>query len=156
MPCGQWLMVMCVSCCSAKDGLVKLWDLDTQHCFQTIVSHHKEVWSLELVGGVSQGGGVVSLPRLVTATGDNKVRVFQLSLLAAGVGEEAAEQVIHPHSKQQICASRVHSPPPPTHCPVHVSMHSLVLTHRSMLPWQPTLEQSTSCGMSCACMFVDM
>lgn len=23
---------------------MKLWDLDTQHCFQTVVGHRSEVW----------------------------------------------------------------------------------------------------------------
>jgi len=27
---------------------VKLWDLSTQHCVQTIVAHRAEVWSLDL------------------------------------------------------------------------------------------------------------
>ena len=89
---------------SSKDGLVKLWDLDTQHCFQTIVSHHKEVWSLELVGGPSLGEGVVSLPRLVTASGDNRVRLFRLSVDNPGgddVGslDQVGDDIImHSHS----------------------------------------------------------
>ncbi len=57
---------------------MKLWDLDTQHCFHTIVSHHREVWSIELVGGAS-GGMASSLPRLVTASGDSELRVFKLA-----------------------------------------------------------------------------
>ena len=28
---------------SSKDTFVKLWDLDTQHCFHTIVGHRSEV-----------------------------------------------------------------------------------------------------------------
>jgi U3 small nucleolar RNA-associated protein 12 len=31
---------------SSKDTFVKLWDLSTQHCVQTIVAHRAEVWSL--------------------------------------------------------------------------------------------------------------
>ncbi len=65
--------------CSSKDSLVKLWDMDTQHCFHTVVSHHREVWSLQLVGGGVSLEGVVSLPRLVTASGDSKMRLFRLS-----------------------------------------------------------------------------
>lgn len=33
---------------SSKDTLVKLWDLSTQHCVQTIVAHPSEVWSLDV------------------------------------------------------------------------------------------------------------
>ena len=29
--------------CSSKDTFVKLWDLDTYHCFQTVVGHKSEV-----------------------------------------------------------------------------------------------------------------
>lgn len=68
---------------SSKDGLLKLWDLHTQHCFQTLVSHHREVWSFEIVGGVSAGEGVASNhsgARLITSSGDTGFKVFQLSL----------------------------------------------------------------------------
>ena len=27
---------------------MKLWDLSTQHCIQTVVAHRSEVWSMEL------------------------------------------------------------------------------------------------------------
>jgi U3 small nucleolar RNA-associated protein 12 len=32
----------------SKDTLLKLWDLSTQHCIQTIVAHRMEVWSMDL------------------------------------------------------------------------------------------------------------
>lgn len=66
------------SSCSSKDGLVKLWDLDTQHCFQTLVSHRKEVWSIETVGGVSGDDGMTSA-RLVVASGDAELKVYKFS-----------------------------------------------------------------------------
>lgn len=31
---------------SSKDTFVKLWDLSTQHCIQTVVAHRTDVWSL--------------------------------------------------------------------------------------------------------------
>jgi len=31
--------------CSSKDSTVKLWDLDSQHCFKTLVGHSREVGS---------------------------------------------------------------------------------------------------------------
>jgi U3 small nucleolar RNA-associated protein 12 len=31
---------------SAKDTFIKLWDLSTQHCVQTVVAHRAEVWTL--------------------------------------------------------------------------------------------------------------
>ncbi|KAF8268249.1 WD-repeat-containing protein [Lactarius quietus] len=40
---ASWLLVS-----SSKDTFVKLWDLSTQHCVQTVVAHRAEVWSLNL------------------------------------------------------------------------------------------------------------
>lgn len=38
------LIQVCVSvACSSKDSFVKWWDLDTQHCFKTVVGHRSEV-----------------------------------------------------------------------------------------------------------------
>lgn len=39
-------------CSSGKDTLVKWWDLDTQHCFKTLVGHRTEVKRMcgELLG----------------------------------------------------------------------------------------------------------
>lgn len=61
--------------------MVKLWDLHTQHCFQTLVSHHREVWSFEVVGGA--GEGAAGLPWLVVASGDPELKVYQLTELGA-------------------------------------------------------------------------
>lgn len=33
---------------SSKDGIVKVYDVETQHCVQTIVGHRAEVWAMEL------------------------------------------------------------------------------------------------------------
>lgn len=50
--------------------MLKLWDLETQHCFQTLVGHRSEVWSLELIRGET---------RLLTASGQlGSVKVFNL------------------------------------------------------------------------------
>lgn len=38
------LIQVCVSVArSSKDSFVKWWDLDTQHCFKTVVGHRSEV-----------------------------------------------------------------------------------------------------------------
>ena len=39
----SWLLIS-----SSKDTFLKLWDLSTQHCVQTVVAHRAEVWSLGL------------------------------------------------------------------------------------------------------------
>lgn len=33
---------------ASKDSFVKIWDLKTQHCVQTLVGHRNEVWSLDV------------------------------------------------------------------------------------------------------------
>lgn len=39
----SWLLIS-----SSKDTFLKLWDLSTQHCVQTVVAHRVEVWSFGL------------------------------------------------------------------------------------------------------------
>ena len=53
---------------------MKLWDVETQHCFQTIVGHRSEVWSLEIMKGET---------RLLTAAGEGgTIKMFNLQLPA--------------------------------------------------------------------------
>jgi len=35
---------------TSKDTLAKLWELETQHCVQTLVGHRSEIWSLAVTG----------------------------------------------------------------------------------------------------------
>lgn len=72
---------------SSKDGLVKLWDLDTQHCFQTLVSHDREVWSFAVVGEGREEG--VDIGRLVVTSGNTQPKVYQLTR------EELAESKVN-------------------------------------------------------------
>ena len=51
--------------------LVKFWDLDTRHCFKTLVSHRSEVNDLILLNEDE---------RLITGCHDNELRVFELKL----------------------------------------------------------------------------
>ena len=46
---GSLLMVFYLH--SSKDTFVKLWDLDTYHCFQTVVGHKSEVLCFCMCGG---------------------------------------------------------------------------------------------------------
>ena len=52
----------------SKDTFVKFWDLDTQHCFKTLVVHRTEVWDFVLVHDT----------RLITGSVDAELRVFKL------------------------------------------------------------------------------
>lgn len=54
---------------SSKDSFMKIWDLETQHCVQTIVTHRNEVWSFDIDDDET---------RLVTGASDDKIRVWSL------------------------------------------------------------------------------
>ena len=54
---------------SSTDTLIKLWDLDTQHCFQTLVGHRSEVWGAGLLKEESW---------LVTVSSDKEMRIFEI------------------------------------------------------------------------------
>ena len=32
----------------SKDTLIKLWDLTTQHCIETLIGHRSEIWGLDV------------------------------------------------------------------------------------------------------------
>ena len=55
---------------SSKDSHLRVWDLTTQHCVQTVVGHRCEVWSLD-VDPTGQ--------RLVTGAADAHLRIFRIS-----------------------------------------------------------------------------
>ncbi|NWX86563.1 WDR3 protein, partial [Nothoprocta ornata] len=57
---------------SGKDTLVKWWDLDTHHCFKTLVGHRTEVWGLALVSEEK---------RLITGTADSELRVWDITYI---------------------------------------------------------------------------
>ena len=48
MPSTSRVINACFIITSSKDTFVKLWDLSTQHCIQTIVAHRAEVWTLDI------------------------------------------------------------------------------------------------------------
>ncbi|KAK2557967.1 WD repeat-containing protein 3 [Acropora cervicornis] len=55
---------------SSKDSFVKFWDLDTQHCFLTLVGHRSEVWGFAVIQDET---------RLITGCSDNELRVWKIS-----------------------------------------------------------------------------
>ncbi len=54
---------------SSKDSFVKIWDLETQHCIQTLIGHRSKVWSLD----IDKAGR-----RLITGSVDAKLRIWSL------------------------------------------------------------------------------
>ncbi|KAF9106264.1 hypothetical protein BGX29_010020 [Mortierella sp. GBA35] len=71
---------------SSKDTLIKLWDLTTQHCMETLVAHRNEVWGCDVNADETM---------LVSGGGDPDIKVWKIdaSILKTGlaVGEEAKE-----------------------------------------------------------------
>ncbi|KLO08525.1 WD-repeat-containing protein [Schizopora paradoxa] len=67
---------------SSKDTLMKLWDLSTQHCVQTVVAHSSEVWSLDLNP---------SQDLIFTGSSDGDLKVWKLdhASLREGLKEDA-------------------------------------------------------------------
>lgn len=64
-----------ISC--SKDSHIRVWDLATQHCSQTLVGYRGEVWALALDP---------SQRRLVTGSADVDLQVYEV------VSHEAADQ----------------------------------------------------------------
>ena len=74
----------------SKDALVKVWELTTQHCVQTLVGHRSEVWAIE----ISPDG-----KRMVTGAADRQLRVWSLEKKEeeeekVGKEEENAEEEV--------------------------------------------------------------
>ncbi|CAG8512706.1 7541_t:CDS:10 [Ambispora leptoticha] len=65
---------------SSKDTLLKLWDLNTQHCIETVVAHRNEIWDFDVSKDESM---------LVTGSGDPELKVWKLNqqVLASGILE---------------------------------------------------------------------
>lgn len=52
---------------SSKDGLIRIYDVETQHCVQTIVGHRAEVWAMQLD---------VTNSLLITGSIDSEIRAY--------------------------------------------------------------------------------
>ncbi|KAH9966134.1 WD-repeat-containing protein [Russula dissimulans] len=84
-----WLLIT-----SSKDTFVKLWDLSTQHCVQTIVAHRAEVWSLCLNS---------EQDLLLTGSNEGELKAWKIEAKALMDGIKESEngellKVIHPVS----------------------------------------------------------
>lgn len=54
----------------SKDTFLKVWDLQTQHCVQTVIGHRSEIWSLDVNADET---------RLVTVAVDQWIRVYKVA-----------------------------------------------------------------------------
>ena len=70
----------------SKDTFMKLWDLSTQHCIQTVVSHSSEVWALDV--GQEQN-------LIFTGGGDGELKAWRIDheAFAEGLKETATGEV---------------------------------------------------------------
>ncbi|KAG8932945.1 hypothetical protein FRC02_000296 [Tulasnella sp. 418] len=77
---------------SSKDTFMKLWDLTTQHCIQTIVAHRSEIWALD-----SDPAGEL----IFTGSGEGELKAWSIDTEALSEGMKEAEngeltKMIHP------------------------------------------------------------
>ena len=69
---------------------MKLWDLATQHCTQTIVAHHSKVWSLDL----NQ-----ELDMVFTGSNEGEMKAWKIDHQVLG---EGLREIVN----GQVCISR--------------------------------------------------
>jgi U3 small nucleolar RNA-associated protein 12 len=112
--CEQGTQQRLVTC--SKDSHVRVWDLTTQHCIQTVVGHRCEVWSLDVDPAER---------RLVTGAADAQLRVFRIahekSPQPDGVPPESDEDFLIP------CSAPLARPSPDRSVTVRFSPHGSVL-----------------------------
>lgn len=84
---------------SSKDGLVRVYDVASQHCVQTLVGHRAEVWAMDLDPTHSL---------LLTGTVDAEVRVFRF-LDQSKLKESESPDILEPLGsvQRQNAAARV-------------------------------------------------
>ena len=76
----------------SKDTLLKVWDVATQHCVQTIVGHRCEIWSLAVYrqgtgsGSVGEEDGEYEGVRVVTGGADELLRGYRLAVSGTKAG----------------------------------------------------------------------
>ncbi|KAK2466136.1 hypothetical protein APHAL10511_001778 [Amanita phalloides] len=77
---------------TSKDTFMKLWDLATQHCIQTLVAHRSEVWAMD----IDQEQGLI-----FTGSGEGELKAWNVDHEALSHGLKETEtgeitKMIHP------------------------------------------------------------
>ncbi|KAH7916206.1 WD-repeat-containing protein [Hygrophoropsis aurantiaca] len=67
---------------TSKDTLLKLWDLSTQHCMQTIVAHRSEIWTMDINPEQSL---------IFTGSSEGELKVWSIDREALSEGLKASE-----------------------------------------------------------------
>ncbi|PPQ64699.1 hypothetical protein CVT24_008326 [Panaeolus cyanescens] len=99
---------------SSKDTFLKLWDLSTQHCVQTVVASHSEVWSTDVNH---------ELDLIFTGSGEGELKAWKIDREALKDGLKETEsgevaKMIHPiaslplSSKHRISQIQFHHTQP--------------------------------------------
>ncbi|KAL0582040.1 beta transducin [Marasmius crinis-equi] len=65
---------------TSKDTFMKLWDLSTQHCMQTVIAHRSDIWSMDI--DIDQN-------LIFTGSGDGEVKAWKIDrdVLSGGLRE---------------------------------------------------------------------
>jgi WD40 repeat protein len=132
---------------ASKDTFLKLWDLSTQHCAQTIVAHRMEIWTVDLDR---------EKRLLFTGSGEGELKVWQIDLeaLQDGIKESADGEVcIKKKNRQPTLAHPKDSwsnslhPCQCCHCPPVIEYHkSLSIRLCHTLPCSHMTGPSKSSG----------
>ncbi|TFK94701.1 WD40 repeat-like protein [Polyporus arcularius HHB13444] len=85
----------------SKDTFLKLWDLATQHCIQTIVAHRSEVWTMDLDP---------EQELIFTGSGEGEMKAWKIDHEALGRGLQETEsgevtRFIHPVTTLPLASS---------------------------------------------------
>ena len=62
---------------ASKDNFLKLWDLGTQHCVETVVAHRSEIWSFDVDAEEET---------ILTGSGDGEVKAWKIDRVALAAG----------------------------------------------------------------------
>ncbi|KAG5644079.1 hypothetical protein DXG03_009169 [Asterophora parasitica] len=85
---------------TSKDTFLKLWDLSTQHCVQTVVAHRSEIWTMDINA---------EQDLVFTGSGEGEMKAWRIDheALSNGLRETEAGEVakmIHPLSNLPLAS----------------------------------------------------
>lgn len=66
----------------SKDTFMKLWDLSTQHCIQTVVAHRSEVWTMDINA---------EQDLIFTGSGEGELKAWRIDRAALAEGLKETE-----------------------------------------------------------------
>ena len=139
----SWLLIS-----SSKDTFLKLWDLSTQHCVQTVVAHRAEVWSLSLNS---------EQDLLLTGSNEGELKAWKLEpgALMDGIKESENGEVWHIFECSEILLTRpftaLESDPPYIDPPSRFTLSCLSdrISPHTSIPFCP-VKRALRRGFPCA------